>query len=374
MQPKTIAELRQWYTDHNLPPENVTRFFIGKNIKEPKAFGIYEEDGIFIVYKNKDTGERFIRYQGPDEAKAVTELLDRLKKEILNQKAHNGNAESANSGISKVKSIVFTLIATIAVASTVVIPFTLWEIEESKKPESYSYYYADDNHFFYYDGYNYRSGGESSYQWYKYSFEQRQWALDVSFKEDDSKSYPEGINKDTPHGALYTLEEYLGKDYEEYNIKESHAYIDDSHHYPPDEGYYEVGDNIYYYLDDDWGGSYGDGDNSGWYQYDGNDWCFYSTYDDKKLLDENLWYKSNNYYKGTDYGSLFNQNGMYERLIDFGSTDWYQKEKEAEEAHRIASEKRKEESSSNKWDDDDDYSWDSGSSWDSGNTDWSSDW
>ena len=50
--PKTIKELQDWYKSKNLPPEEVTRFFIGKDIKEPNAFGVYEEYGNFIVYKN----------------------------------------------------------------------------------------------------------------------------------------------------------------------------------------------------------------------------------------------------------------------------------------------------------------------------------
>ncbi len=29
--PKTIEELKEWYIQKNLPDENVTRFFIGKN-------------------------------------------------------------------------------------------------------------------------------------------------------------------------------------------------------------------------------------------------------------------------------------------------------------------------------------------------------
>ena len=41
-QPKTIEELQAWYVAHHLPPEEVTRFFIGKDIKEPMAFGIYK--------------------------------------------------------------------------------------------------------------------------------------------------------------------------------------------------------------------------------------------------------------------------------------------------------------------------------------------
>lgn len=87
--PKTIAELEQWYKDRNLPPYDVTRFFIGINYEEPKAFGIYQDGERFIVYKNKSDGERAIRYQGTDEDYAVNEIYLKLKSEILAQKAHN---------------------------------------------------------------------------------------------------------------------------------------------------------------------------------------------------------------------------------------------------------------------------------------------
>lgn len=94
-QPLTIEELRQWYIDRHLPPEDVTRFFIGKNIHEPKAFGIYkDENGDFVVYKNKANGERAVRYQGRDEVFAVSELLNRLKEEILLRKGKNPTASS----------------------------------------------------------------------------------------------------------------------------------------------------------------------------------------------------------------------------------------------------------------------------------------
>lgn len=91
--PMTIEELRQWYIDRHLPPEDVTRFFIGKDIREPKAFGIYKNNmGEFVVYKNKANGERAVRYQGRDEAFAVGELLNRLKEEILLRKGKKGTA------------------------------------------------------------------------------------------------------------------------------------------------------------------------------------------------------------------------------------------------------------------------------------------
>ena len=84
--PKTIEELQAWYEARNLPPSDVTRFFIGVNYKGPKAFGIYKEGNDFIVYKNKADGQRAVRYKGSDEAYAVNELYLRLKEEILNQK------------------------------------------------------------------------------------------------------------------------------------------------------------------------------------------------------------------------------------------------------------------------------------------------
>ena len=90
-QPLTIAQLQQWYESKGLPPYEVTRFFIGQDVHEPRAFGIYfdETTGNFIVYKNKDTGKRAVRYRGTDEAYAVNELFQRLKQEIIQQKRNN---------------------------------------------------------------------------------------------------------------------------------------------------------------------------------------------------------------------------------------------------------------------------------------------
>lgn len=87
--PTTIAELESWYKAMNLPPYETTRFFIGIDYKAPKAFGIYKDGDDFVVYKNKASGERAIRYRGKDEDYAVNELYLKLKEEILNQKNLN---------------------------------------------------------------------------------------------------------------------------------------------------------------------------------------------------------------------------------------------------------------------------------------------
>lgn len=87
--PKTIEELKAWYEARHLPPPEVTRFFIGVDYKEPRAFGIYKDGNECVVYKNKDDGTRAVRYRGEDEAYAVNEIYLKLKSEILNQKARN---------------------------------------------------------------------------------------------------------------------------------------------------------------------------------------------------------------------------------------------------------------------------------------------
>ena len=80
--PKTIYELRQYCARRNMPLAAM-RFFLGEDCKEPRAFGIYQDDdGDFVVYKNKADGVRAIRYRGPDEAQAVKEIYDKLLSEI----------------------------------------------------------------------------------------------------------------------------------------------------------------------------------------------------------------------------------------------------------------------------------------------------
>ncbi len=101
-QPITIEELQKWYQDRGLPPYEVTRFFIGQDYQSPRAFGIYQDQttGDYVVYKNKDNGQRAIRYQGTDEAYAVNELYQRLKQEIIEQKQANINRKNSQNNSS----------------------------------------------------------------------------------------------------------------------------------------------------------------------------------------------------------------------------------------------------------------------------------
>jgi len=84
--PRTILELKYFCQDHNIPAEKM-HFFIGEDYRGPKAYGVYQdEDGHFIVYKNKADGTRVVRYSGPYEDIAVNELYEKMKAEVEAQR------------------------------------------------------------------------------------------------------------------------------------------------------------------------------------------------------------------------------------------------------------------------------------------------
>lgn len=153
--PKTIVELKAWCIARHLPPEETTRFFIGKNIKEPRAFGIYQnESGDFVVYKNKDTGERAVRYKGKDEAYAVNELYQKLKEEIVHQKNASARRTSVNRSrvrFNKAGLIIFIIWLCVILVSGM--------IDQYRKRHNgyYNYnsavYYNDADTWYYYDDY-----------------------------------------------------------------------------------------------------------------------------------------------------------------------------------------------------------------------------
>lgn len=97
--PKTIEEFKVWLDEHNLWDSDTTRFFVGVNYEKPKAFGIYRDGDNVILYKNKADGTRVIRYSGPDEEFAVSELYDRLMVEV--DKQRYGTSESSRSSVVK---------------------------------------------------------------------------------------------------------------------------------------------------------------------------------------------------------------------------------------------------------------------------------
>lgn len=189
-EPKTIEELKAWYVAHHLPPENITRFFIGKNITEPKAFGIYKNEvGDCVVYKNKSTGERAIRYQGADEAYAVNELYQRLKAEIVDQKAYIRSRTTApqqplpSSKTKKRKGCLIAILVFVVIG-------ILGAIFDKTPPNGY----------YYYNGTEYYHQGSS---WYYYEKESDDWFKATKVDEITDKNADD-----------YRIYHHTGKDFE----------------------------------------------------------------------------------------------------------------------------------------------------------------
>lgn len=100
LHPKTVEELKEYCAERDMPLLRM-RFFIGENTPEPKAFGIYKDGtGNTIVYKNKADGSRAVRYNGPDEAYAVDQILTKLKEECRSRGIdpdHSLNGQAARN-------------------------------------------------------------------------------------------------------------------------------------------------------------------------------------------------------------------------------------------------------------------------------------
>lgn len=76
--PKTIEELKEHCGERGIPLKRL-RFFIGEDYRSPKAYGIFRAgENRVVVYKNKADGSRSVRYDGPDEAYAVSEIYAKL--------------------------------------------------------------------------------------------------------------------------------------------------------------------------------------------------------------------------------------------------------------------------------------------------------
>lgn len=377
--PKTIEQLKDWYKAMKLPPEETTRFFIGKDTHAPKAFGIYQVGDVFVVYKNKSDGKRAIRYEGIDEAYAVNEIYMKLKDEILRQKAHNqkkkerassGGRSSSYSRNARVRTnvraasfiVYFAMVVFVALFSMDIV----WDalLSFGRGPDAYGYHLSETSEeTVYYGGY--------SDDWWIYQNGSDDWG---QLNEDvEEGKLPNDADKEA-----YTITEIRSKvSMDVPDISQSKAYIDAGNHQTPSSGYYYYNNNMYYYLNDYYGSYYNDG-HSGWYTYndDTSQWEYYCGGDDKSFLGDDMWYSADTYaYDGTSTwdDKYYSWDGN-----SFEDTDWYQSaetyEQQYDDTHQTSSYDSDSSSSSSwDWSSDSDYSWDSGSSWDSGGS-WDSDW
>lgn len=334
-QPTTIAALQEWYKSHGLPPASVTRFFIGENCTEPKAFGIYreEETGNYIVYKNKASGQRVIRYQGSDEAYAVNELFQRLKQEITEQKLHQAKtgavpAEEKKSGwLGNLGALALLVVGGIGAVLAFFVLFGLFLGRNDPQCGYYeygseSYYYSDRD----YNGLNWFSFDSGASSWYG--------PLELSQVPDplETKKTGKQYLVSTDWNSSLPCSSFASSVYArdlERNARTA-------------AGYYQADDLTWYHL----GSIYDDG----WYFYDddSDEWAAASA----DALPEELLHPSlaeDFYFTPTWDNST--------QFSDFEDTALYQEAKAQWDNH-----------------DGDSYSWNSDDSWDSGDTDWDSDW
>ena len=156
-EPHTIYELRAWCARRNMPLEKM-RFFLGEDCREPRAFGIYQDDdGDFVVYKNKADGVRAVRYRGPDEAHAVREIYQKLLSEIdlrrQKKRGQSGGAPNRSGGSGSAVGTVLTLTMMVIVIAVVTV-FVLFLGHEPRRGYyryDGDYYYSQDGDWYYYD-------------------------------------------------------------------------------------------------------------------------------------------------------------------------------------------------------------------------------
>ncbi|MBR6322922.1 MAG: hypothetical protein IKR59_08635 [Lachnospiraceae bacterium] len=424
--PKTIAELKTWYEERNLPPEETTRFFIGKDYRKPKAFGIYQDGSKFIVYKNKADGSRAVRYKGPDEAYAVNELYLKLKEEILHQKARNiaarsGGTQNVSRGpgdiykgeparayewpsapspedlIERDKKLAEeaareerrriareeaaerqrqerlkrrkrTRIWLAAIGGAFLSLIGACSVNLYNKRVRGDWYAVSADPVYY--RYEIRKDDTNVWEWWRYTG--GEW---ISFGETDKTDLlPNGITKDDHYTKEEKVEKKFGVDIPP--LRKSRAFLD-MHPEKPRNSYYYADNRLWYYATDQYGSRYGV-DRNGWYYYDEDDtsWHFLSRYYDYDQVPEELYYTSDdyrltdNYSKlKTDYAYVFPADFVWGESGDFKNSSYYS---DIEWSQKHYQEEQREKDKNN--DDNDSWDWDDNDNWDSNDYDWDSDW
>lgn len=212
--PKTIEELRAFAESHNLPLRDM-RFFIGEDYKEPRAFGIYEdEDGNFVVYKNKANGERAVRYRGKDEAYAVNELYQKMKSEVATQKNRLGNQKERHATQEVKKKRRGSFLAGFGVCGIIALLLATCVACIDSVPNN-GYYDYGGTHY-------YNTSGD----WWLYDDASSEWRRETnppSELRDEYKSYWQGSDYDSDTGTT----EFVKSDHYDYSSSGSSSYDDE---------------------------------------------------------------------------------------------------------------------------------------------------
>ena len=192
--PQTIEELKEYCAERGMPLLRM-RFFIGEDYREPKAFGIYKEGSSFVVYKNKANGERAIRYRGPDEKHAVTELFMKLLEECRSRGIYpdgqvpERSGGGSRTGAGKKRSMLPAMIVIILCILFAAVMGIMSKIEHRKD----GYYGAGDGTVYYHYG-------DDWYYTYDLS-DSGYWYPTYEFPYEDYEEYSLGNSWDADWGV-----------------------------------------------------------------------------------------------------------------------------------------------------------------------------
>lgn len=197
--PKTIEELKKFCQDKNLPLEKM-RFYIGVDFKEPKAFGIFkDDDGNFVVYKNKGDGTRAERYRGKDEAYAVNEIYQKMKSEVqIRREKYGGSGSGGGSphgkGPKKRRSRISSKLIDIGISVGIFAVIAVCVIIFLRHNPETGYYYYNGNYYY----------CQNSHDWYRYDDDGDFWFYESEIDSELSgnySSYFEGRNYESDYDA-----------------------------------------------------------------------------------------------------------------------------------------------------------------------------
>ena len=229
--PKTIEELKEYCENRGMPLSRM-RFFIGDNYEKPKAFGIYEDGGRYIVYKNKANGERATRYSGPDEAYAVGELFRKLLDECYKRDIYPdgrpaetvpcsvvaGTAGGASrNGKQMSRGKIAALIVLILCVITLICIFSTFDWSFRSYENGYyklndSYYLKKGSYWFFggsSDWYS-RNGSPSESVVYLGRDYDPEWGVIEFEQSEKGKNYQAGQHSDS---NIYPNSDYFSSDY-----------------------------------------------------------------------------------------------------------------------------------------------------------------
>ena len=176
----SVAELIE--RTQNMPLEKM-RFFINEDRKEPKCFGIYQEEstGHWIVYKNKANGSRAVRYSGPDEAFAAQELWAKINSEIDLRRGKQALTAAEREARKKAQRRETLLIGAGVVAFLAVAGW--YTYRHWNDPHRGYYRHGDDLYYYQSASWYYYDDGDW-YPYYDYDVDDDTWYEEAEYTDD----------------------------------------------------------------------------------------------------------------------------------------------------------------------------------------------